>query len=263
MDINTLWSTPGTGALVSTSEVQVWTGREGHTLPSNVLLSSAAVDAGNSPTSTLRAGLLLGQITASGLWKQYDPTATDGSQVARLVLNNGLSTLGSDGVAANKEAPVLVVGVLVAANLLLLDNMARKQLCQSGRYTFSDDLASKFVSGAPHLYEIAAAGPTRTVLAAEAGALFVASGACAFTLPAIAAGLGPFEFLNAVDANMSVASAEGDNMVLTNDLSADSLAFSTASNKISGRARVTANAAGTKWYVEILSPPACVVTVAT
>jgi Bacteriophage lambda head decoration protein D len=263
VDINTLWSNAGTYPLVSTAEVQVWTGREGHTLPGSVQLISSTVDAGNTPTTSLRPGLLLGQITASGLWKHYDPAAIDGSQVARLVLNYGVGMLGSDGIAAAKEGPVLVTGVLNSSNLLLLDNAARKQLALSGRYTFNDDLSSRFTAGAPHLYEITIGAGTRTVTAAEVGALFVPTVACAFTLPAIAAGLGPFEFLNAVDGNMSVASAEGDNMVLTNDLTADSLAFSTASNKIGGRARVQANAAGTKWYVEILSPPACVVTVAT
>ncbi|MGE3410133.1 MAG: hypothetical protein AB7I37_25340, partial [Pirellulales bacterium] len=90
-----------------------------------------------------------------------------------------------------------------------------------------------------------------------------ASGAVTFTLPALAAGLGPFEFLNTVNQDMIIASAAGDDIVTDGDAAADSIAFSTASHKIGGRARFRANAAGTAWHVEILSPPACVVTVAT
>ena len=84
-----------------------------------------------------------------------------------------------------------------------------------------------------------------------------------FTLPAIAPGLGPFEFLNKADADMGIASAEGGNIVWVHDLAANSLTFSTASNKIGGRLQVTANEVGDKWYVRNFSPVTCLVTVVT
>src|SRR5262245_37032920 len=44
-------------------------------------IDGATRDSGSSPTSVLRAGLALGIVTSTKLWKQYDPTATDGTQV--------------------------------------------------------------------------------------------------------------------------------------------------------------------------------------
>lgn len=263
MDIPAYGQQPGMGAAVFTGQTSVVTGRVDLALRGTVIMVSTAVDAGSSPTSVLRAGLVLGKITASGKYKQHDPTATDGSEVAVAVLAEEMSTLDYAGVAADKEAHVFLTGILIASVLPNLSAVSRRQLQATGRYLFNDDPMGAYAAAAGMQQEVAAAGPTQTLTSADVGKLFVTSGACAFTLPAIAAGLGPFEFLNGVDANMSIASAEGDNIITDGDLSADSIAFSTASHKIGGRARFRANAAGTKWLHEILSPPACVVTVAT
>lgn len=263
MDTPAYGQQPGMGAAQFTGQSAVATGREGLLEYGTVIMVSTAVDAGSSPTTVLRSGLVLGKVTASGKYKQHDGTATDGSEVAVLVLNQEMSTLDYAGAAADKEAHVLVRGVLQAANLPNLSAVSRRQLLATGRYLFDDDLAAAYGASAGMQREAAAAGPTQTLTAADVGTLWVTSAACAFTLPAIAPGLGPFEFLNGADANMSVASAEGDNVITDGDLSADSVAFSTASHKIGGRVRFRANAAGTKWLTEILSPPACVVTVAT
>lgn len=55
-------------------------------------ISGAARDAGGSPTTTLRAGLLMGVITATKLWKEWNPAATDGSQWIRGVLMSAVNT---------------------------------------------------------------------------------------------------------------------------------------------------------------------------
>lgn len=91
-----------------------------------------------------------------------------------------------------------------------------------------------------------------TVLQSDNGTLFTtlgASGAVTFTLPAIRAGYS-FGFLNMVDQNMTIASAgSNDNIVAPNDLTADSVAFSTSSEKIGALVWVFTNSAGTKWIV--------------
>lgn len=102
-----------------------------------------------------------------------------------------------------------------------------------------------------------------TVLAKDNGTLFTttgASGTVTFTLPAIAPGLA-FGFLNVVDQTMGVASAEGDNIVAINDASADSLTFSTSSQKIGAYLKVFSNSAGTKWHYEAYT--SATITVAT
>lgn len=77
-----------------------------------------------------------------------------------------------------------------------------------------------------------------TVEARETGTVFVTTGATAavvFTLPAIAAAYPwVFTFINGADQNMTVATATADTLVTYNDLTADSIAFSTASEKIGG-----------------------------
>lgn len=92
-----------------------------------------------------------------------------------------------------------------------------------------------------------------TVTGLEAcGTLFTtrgAAGAVNFTLPAASvrfAGLW-YEFLNLVDQNMTLTGTPADTLVVDGDLTADSLAASTASHKIG--ARMTAFCDGTNWIV--------------
>lgn len=72
--------------------------------PVTIVLSTAAEDA-NSPNGTtfLRRGLLLGKITASGLYKEFDSAALDGSEVSADVVvlgqNVDLSLISANQVA--------------------------------------------------------------------------------------------------------------------------------------------------------------------
>lgn len=89
-----------------------------------------------------------------------------------------------------------------------------------------------------------------TLLATDNGALCTNAGAGAavtFTLPTLAANLS-FTFFVAANQNMTVVSAEGDNMVVFNDLQADSVAFSSANKIVGASMFVRSNAAGTAWY---------------
>lgn len=84
---------------------------------------------------------------------------------------------------------------------------------------------------------IAAKTGDYTCLATESGTLFTnvgATKAITFTLPAIS--LGPWQFWFAVGADQSITVAGGtaDTMITFNDAAADSLAFSTASEKLGG-----------------------------
>lgn len=259
MDIPAYGQQPGVGTLVQTGQTAVVAGRDSDNLRATVAIAAATVDAGASPTTNLRAGLVLGRITATGLYTHWSPAATDGSEVALLVLAEEMSTLDATGTAAIKEAHVWVKAILQAAQLSSLTSVSRRQLQNSGRYIFDDDLGAGVAQGVMQREIDKAAN--YTVVAADAGTLFTASAAATFTLPTIAAGLGPFEFLNISDANMAVSSAEGENVLVDGNATADGVIFSTASHKIGGRCRFRANAAGTKWYVENLSAAAAVMTV--
>jgi hypothetical protein len=58
----------------------------------NKRISGAARDAGNTPTTTLRAGLLMGCVTSGNLWKEWNPSGTDGSQWLRGILLSAVDT---------------------------------------------------------------------------------------------------------------------------------------------------------------------------
>ena len=75
---------PSFGGSITTSPRVVRVSDYGVETDTTVLIVSTAVDSGNTAISTsiLRAGLVLGKITASGKYKQYDDAASDGSQTA-------------------------------------------------------------------------------------------------------------------------------------------------------------------------------------
>ena len=104
-----------------------------------------------------------------------------------------------------------------------------------------------------------------TLTARDSGNLFTntgASGAVTFTLPTIAPNLF-FAFRVVADQTVTIASAgSNDNIVAYNDASADSVAFSTSSQKVGGGVILHSNQAGTKWYVTNISAGANTITVA-
>ena len=93
-------------------------------------------------------------------------------------------------------------------------------------------------SGAP-IMEVKTASFTAT--AADSGKLFLIVGATAnvnVTLPAISTGPFYFRVYNGSDINLTATSATADTIITYNDLAADSVAFSTASEKIGGMIEV-------------------------
>lgn len=102
------------------------------------------------------------------------------------------------------------------------------------------------------------------VVAADSGTVFVttgAAGAVNFTLPSVATAGLEFTFVNTVDQNMVITATAADTMVLVNDAAADSVTFSTASEKIG--ASVTCISDGTNWLVLHHSDEAQTATAAT
>lgn len=240
---------PGMGTPAETTEREFLWGRLDSWQLESIVISSAAVDSGNTPTTTLRRSLLLGKVTSSGEYKEYNPTGTDGSQIVQGILYEGLSTLNAAGSATDKMGRMVIAGNVKAAQLLLLDAQARRQM--SGRFLFDDDLPGKLNGSMEFVQEVAKTADY-TVVAADSGTLFTNTGAVAtvnFTLPTLANGL-IFGFFVVADQTLTVTSAAGDDMVVPNDASADSVSFGSAGDKIGGMVVVRSNAAGTKWHVE-------------
>lgn len=237
--------------------------------PRSAVIDGASRDGGNtSLTTTLRPGLILGRVTSGGKFKQYDPTATDGTEIPFGILAISVKVVDADGANRDRHAPIVVAGPVKSGQLIsglspyTLDNYARSQM--RPRFWFDDDFSGGGHAWFPWRREIAKTADY-TVTAADNGTLFTtfgASGAVAFTLPTLARGL-YFGFSAQANQNLTVASAgSADDIIAFNDLSADSVAFSTASEKIGGLFRVYANVAATKWIVENVSAGANTVTVA-
>lgn len=49
--------------------------------PVSVTIDGTAADSGNTPTTTLRKGLVLSKVTATDKYKQFDDGAADGTQL--------------------------------------------------------------------------------------------------------------------------------------------------------------------------------------
>lgn len=229
-----------------------------------VRVDSTAVDSTNTPTSLLRPGLVVAELDSGDGWVDYDPDATDGSQQAAGILIEELYLLDPNSAAASDRAfRVLIGGPVIADECFGLDQQSRKQLRAQG-VIFDDDLMKY---GVTTYRRVVPKTEAYTLTASDNGTLFTTSGATGgvtFTLPDIAVGL-QFEFLNLEDQDMTVASAEGDNMVVIDDAEADSIAFSTASEKVGARVLVESIYDGStlRWVCENKSIGAHTVTPAT
>jgi hypothetical protein len=242
------FGTPGVSAAVfSTARELFWGGDQSRQkiVRGQMDISSTLVDAGSTPTTHVRSGMMLGKLTSSGKGVHWDPTASDGSQYFNGVLEHELvMTEGFSATATDRHAPVVYSAPFKASSLLVLgvalvggtfEFLARRMLHLSGSVLDDDPLG--YLAGVTP--RNIAKTVTGAITTAENGARFIVNGAGAvvLTLPTIKPGL-RYSFLNTADQNLTVASAEGDNMVAVNDLSADSFAYSTSSQKIGAQGSV-------------------------
>jgi hypothetical protein len=256
---------PGVSAALTTYDAELFWGGDESRVPiirASAVMSSTAVDAGNTPTTLLRKGMLLGKITSTGELKEWNPDGSDGSENLHSVLQVEQYMVDGTGTAVDRFGPVVLVAPLKASALLIQGSalvgstdeyLARMRLYEQG--CVLDDDPQGWQAGVNRRYSTKITD--YVVLGADNGTIFLATTANAtFTLPAIKPGL-VFDFVRCSGHNLVVASAEGDNVIVGNDLTADSITFSTASNLIGARVRVTGIYLGTdlRWLAEIVPAP--------
>jgi hypothetical protein len=234
---------PGQDALLNTvaNSFLIGDSRQYHLVP--IVLSSTALDSTNSPTYELRPGLVLGKITSTGEFKEFDATSTDGSQNAAGILYGfGARMQDYQGNSVDRLGAMVVRGLVRPGALYGFTEKARRDL--SKMFWFDDRIPGVSLDWL---------GPTAktadyTVVAADNGTHFTtkgAAGAVIFTLPAIGAGY-RFRFTAEADQNMTVT-APANKLVTFNNLTATSVAFSTAGNKIGASVEIVSNSDGTKF----------------
>lgn len=223
-------------------------------------INASAADSGNSQSSTLRIGLVMGLQLSTQTWLQYNPAATDGTEVASGVLPFTIRM--QDVLLQTNQGrfyAMLVGGGVQASKLIGLDALARSQM--AGNFWFDDDLPGR------HQFPFRRF-QTKTanyqIVAADNLSHFDnlgAAGEVDFTLPPIANGYW-FGFHAIAGQTIKVISSEGTNIVAFNNASANSVAFSTGGQIIGGGVNVYTNGAGTKWIVDNASAGSNTVTVA-
>jgi len=106
-------------------------------LTEKVTIDDTAVDAGNTgQTHILRAGLVMGKITASGKMAHYAPGASDGTETAYGILLSDVDTKDGDPGATAADMPglLLIAGEVhdAANNCLLWDSAAAADFLKGG-----------------------------------------------------------------------------------------------------------------------------------
>lgn len=221
-------------------------GRRELSIVYGIQLDGATRDSGASPTTVLRVGLALGIITGTKMWTDYDPTATDGSQICQgFLASPAIRMTDVDGNNQPKSVAAIVSGPVIASKLYNLDAQARAH-CH-GRFVFDDDLPGNQFGWRG----VRAKTADYTVLTSDNNTIFTnqgATGTVIFTLPAIARG---YKFLFYAEAayTLSVVAATADTIVGFNDAELDSIDIIDGTNKkaLGASLMVVANADATKW----------------
>ena len=89
----------GLGSTVSADPSEIRFTDHGRESNAAIVIDSTARDADNTPTTTLRKGLVLGKVTATGKYKEYDSEADDGTETARVILDDEVNVLDAGAKA--------------------------------------------------------------------------------------------------------------------------------------------------------------------
>ena len=93
-----------------------------------ITIDEAAEDAANTPTTTPRKGLVLGKITATGKYAQYDDNASDGTEVAACILADEVNLLDEEGNAQASHSVGVIHGVVDESKLVGIDANGKADL---------------------------------------------------------------------------------------------------------------------------------------
>src|SRR3990167_3093412 len=243
------WGLPGIGADRSVTESELLWGADqarNGVLWQSAIISGATRDAGNSPTTILRPGLLLGKLDSGSEHEEWDADAADGSQDIAGILDVEMRAQDFDATNADRAFRLIVGRAPLKARKLFIQGsafvghadeyLARRQLVAAG-CVFDDDPFGYKAGLGSRVARVT--GTTDTLTAAENGKTIFYSNAASttVTLPAIQPGL-EYTLIREGDEEFVVTSGEADTIVAGNDLSADSITFTTAAEHIGAGVRV-------------------------
>lgn len=255
LEFSSAYGVPGIRASLETSENQFWWDRWQNQIWQHCIVNGAARDTGNTGyTTILRPGLLMALV--SNKLVAWDPTASDGSEKIFGVLGHSINMQILGANADRYIAWVMVAGCAKSNRLLVpgqtsfgitngdYEFLTRAQLY--GRILLSDDpMGNKMGT-----QRIIAKTDDYSVVTTDNGTLFTNEGAAKainFTLPAPDVGL-RYEFHVVADYGVTVTAATAGQLIVFNDVAANSVAFSTSGDLIGGHITVI-GLSSTKWLV--------------
>lgn len=259
------WGGPGVGSERALIESELLWGADqarNAALWKSAVFSGTMRDDANSPTTILRPGLLVGKLTATGEYEEWDADVATGTQNFAGVLDVELRAQDYDANNADRVMRLLVARAPVKARKLLIQGaafvghadeyLARRQMVSAG-FVFDDDPQGYKAGLGSRVSQVT--GTTDTLTADENGTTLFYNNAASVTvtLPAIQPGL-EYTLIRNGDEEFIVTSGEGDNVIGINDLSVDSITFTTATEHLGAAVRVRSLYMGTtlKWFLELV-----------
>ena len=118
----------GYGASKTSTPVEYLMNSDGVDANLGVTVASTARDADSSPTTTLQKGLVMGKVTATGKYKEYNDSNSDGTEVAVGILTDEIDLLDDNNTAQDNAATLTVHGFVDNAKLYGVDANARTDM---------------------------------------------------------------------------------------------------------------------------------------
>jgi hypothetical protein len=248
---------PGQSAAVETFENEFLFGTYPYQQISGLTIDGAARDAGNTgKTHILRAGLLLGQVTATKKLKEWSPTATDGTEYIWGILKESRTMLSQNTDTDRLTGLIVIAGGVLSKRLIIPGNVAMGIAGDTLEFQVRQQLRANFILN--DTYQVSRPEMTiHTVSAAEqtAGitlthddshrAYHNAGGTVTIALPTTALRGVKYQFYaqtSTTDA-ITVSSASA-NILVPGSAAANSLAVDGAIKEVEGD--------GTNWIVKAL-----------
>ena len=241
------FAVPGMGALAETTEYEIIFGGErgqGQVLEQNGNYRGEMRDAGNTPTTVIRAGLLVAKTTSGGELEEWVSTASDGTENIFGVVPYELRAQDFDATDQDRVAGVIVRAPFKASQLLIQGSafvghadeyLARAALHGGG--SILDDDPQGYLAGASWRQKIQLGATTITLTSADTYTRFLThSVATNYVLPAVQVGL-KFRFFASEDFNLSISSASSV-FVTGNAVTGDGISYVTSGEIIGANIEV-------------------------
>lgn len=208
--------------LESIAQNQFWWGDIQQQTVIPALISGASRDTGNTVTTVLRGGLLLGQVHATKKLVPWAPTAVDGSQYVAAILASDMNAQVG-GVDKDRYWSVFYAGKVKSSKLIIPGQATESLIGKDYEWAAAIQLLGRVIFDqhplqfGRHINIANVAGDAMTLTAADHGAFITDDGedaATTITLPAPLPGL-EYTFFSLTALNRTIAFAGADNVVGT------------------------------------------------